>query len=309
MKHLDRFFSVALLACAVLLVFIALFSAFGAKAEDVYLSDLTDDFIDPFTAEWYGIEATPIDDDGYEVDPFTAELYGLNQKTQRKTVANLPTYIEWDKNEVILIQEALNNWLYSHASTREYEKNKLDVDGIFGPATSTAIKYVQRTSHLEMDGVLGQKTMKVLGLSGRLSEGNYFYNVDLAAVPPSDNSDYMLVVSLPDHKTRLYRWNFPNWEKVGEISCTIGKDSTPTPSGKFKVEGHKKQLTTDSRAHLCTNFTGGYYIHTTLSKHESTGKSKSHGCIRVAEKYARWIYENLPVGTPIIIHDRPSSAK
>ena len=236
------------------------------------------------------------------IDPFTAEWYGLNRVTKRVNVASLPTYFEWDPEEVKLIQTALNDWFVAKGYGYSIE-----VDGIRGPTTSKAIKYFQYKSGLEMDGVLGPKSLKKLGLSG-LSEQYYFYNVNLATVAPYDKSDYMIEVSLPDHKVRLYQWNSLTWEKVGEISCTIGKDSTPTPSGKFSVCGRKKNLTTDSRARYCTNFCNGYYFHTTLQKHEKTGRSKSHGCIRLQEKYAIWIYQNVKNGTPVIVHDRPSYA-
>lgn len=258
------------------------------------LPDLTDDFVDPFTAELYGLNDTA------SSDFFAASevVHG----TQRITTPGLPTYFEWDTEEVKLIQEALNNW-FSYNGYSYY----VAVDGAFGPATSMAVKYFQYKSGLEMDGVLGPKGQKTLGLYGELSEKYYFYNVNLASLNLKNGR--LIYGTLADRKVTVYDETFSGLEKVGSTSCTIGKNSTPTPSGVYKVEGRKMSLTKYPEARYCTNFTGGYYFHTTLSKHESTGKAKSHGCIRLPEKYAKWLYENAENGTTVVIDDRPSYAE
>ncbi len=258
------------------------------------LPDLTNDFVDPFTAELYGLN-----------DTTSSDLFAASEVvhgTQRVVIPGLPTYFKWDTDEVKLIQVALNNWFASKGY-----RYSIAVDGALGPATSTAIKYFQYKSGLEMDGVLGPKGQKTLNLSNQLSEKYYFYNVDLSSVKTKTGT--IVYASLAARKVTVYNETFSGLEKVGSTSCTIGKNSTPTPSGVYKVEGRKSSLTKYPEARYCTNFTGGYYFHTTLSKHESTGKAKSHGCIRLPEKYAIWLYENVKTGTPVIIDDRPSYAE
>ncbi len=54
------------------------------------------------------------------------------------------------------IQQKLKNWGYYKGS----------VDGIFGSKTKEAVKYFQRKNGLSADGIVGNKTLKALGISG-----------------------------------------------------------------------------------------------------------------------------------------------
>ena len=53
------------------------------------------------------------------------------------------------------IQTKLKNWGYYKGS----------VDGIFGTQTFNAVKYFQRVNGLAVDGIVGNKTLKALGMS------------------------------------------------------------------------------------------------------------------------------------------------
>lgn len=58
-------------------------------------------------------------------------------------------------NTVKTIQQKLKNWGYYKGS----------VDGIYGPQTKEAVKYFQRKNKLTADGIVGNKTLKALGMS------------------------------------------------------------------------------------------------------------------------------------------------
>jgi hypothetical protein len=45
----------------------------------------------------------------------------------------------------------------------------------------------------------------------------------------------------------------------------------------------------------------GYLIHGTPDQ-TSIGKAVTHGCIRLADEDITWMYENVPVGTPVVIY-------
>jgi lipoprotein-anchoring transpeptidase ErfK/SrfK len=45
----------------------------------------------------------------------------------------------------------------------------------------------------------------------------------------------------------------------------------------------------------------GYLIHGTPDE-RSIGRAVTHGCIRLADADIEWMYENVPVGTPVIIY-------
>ena len=76
---------------------------------------------------------------------------------------------------VRLIQQKLKRWGYYTGS----------VDGIFGAKTKEAVKYFQRKNGLTVDGIVGDKTLKALGIyntsssSGNVSNNTGFSNADL----------------------------------------------------------------------------------------------------------------------------------
>ena len=64
------------------------------------------------------------------------------------------------------IQRKLKNWGYYKGS----------VDGIFGKQTREAVKYFQRKNGLTVDGIVGDKTLKALGMSTSSSSSNQNYS-------------------------------------------------------------------------------------------------------------------------------------
>ena len=56
--------------------------------------------------------------------------------------------------EIKTIQRKLKNWGYYSG----------EVDGIYGSATTNAVKYFQRTNGLSVDGIVGSKTAEKLGM-------------------------------------------------------------------------------------------------------------------------------------------------
>lgn len=49
------------------------------------------------------------------------------------------------------------------------------------------------------------------------------------------------------------------------------------------------------------NLGDGYSLHGT-NKPETVGRSISHGCVRLRNEDIAWLYENVPVGTPVFIY-------
>lgn len=63
---------------------------------------------------------------------------------------------------VTTIQTKLKNWGYYSGK----------VDGIYGSATVTAVKYFQRSNGLKADGVAGDATLKAMGIYNTTSSGS-----------------------------------------------------------------------------------------------------------------------------------------
>lgn len=66
------------------------------------------------------------------------------------------------KSDVKLIQQKLKNWGYYTGS----------VDGIYGPKTKTAVKSFQRKNGLTVDGIVGNKTLKAMGITSSMLSGS-----------------------------------------------------------------------------------------------------------------------------------------
>ncbi len=66
------------------------------------------------------------------------------------------------------IQQKLKNWGYYTGS----------VDGIYGPQTVNAVKYFQRKNNLTVDGIVGNKTLKALGITAS-SNGSSYSDADI----------------------------------------------------------------------------------------------------------------------------------
>ena len=64
------------------------------------------------------------------------------------------------------VQRKLKNWGYYKGA----------VDGIFGAQTKEAVKYFQRKNGLTVDGIVGDKTLAALGISGSSSSSSSGYS-------------------------------------------------------------------------------------------------------------------------------------
>ena len=109
----------------------------------------------------------------------------------------------------------------------------------------------------------------------------------------------------------VYSGSYGNWSRVALWSCGPGKPSTPTVKGEFTIYGRGKSF--GSRSYTCwyyTQFYGNYLFHSVLYNRGSMtqiqdgtlGKQVSHGCVRLDINNAKWLYDNIPNGTKVVIY-------
>ncbi len=101
--------------------------------------------------------------------------------------------------------------------------------------------------------------------------------------------------------------------------CSTGTSSTPTPTGVYTIPSgrntNRKEWYKFGGVYVkwATRITGGIYFHSVLfSKADDStlqvntlkklGHSASHGCIRLEVSNAKWISDNIAIGTKVIIH-------
>jgi len=124
-----------------------------------------------------------------------------------------------------------------------------------------------------------------------------------------------IVISIPDHKLVLFQG-----DKILKIyDVAVGKASTPTPEGEFRIANHISNPTYYGNHQviapgpgnpLGTRWMGlsvpGYGIHGT-NVPSSIGKSASHGCIRMRQHDLEELFELVSVGTVVELRgERPA---
>lgn len=123
------------------------------------------------------------------------------------------------------------------------------------------------------------------------------------------NTGYLITTSLKTKYTYIFKEQNDKWIEVYKWSCTVGKKSTPTIKGYFYITGRKPGFgTNEYSVKYATRFLEGYYYHSVLYDSTGTyiidgrlGMELSHGCIRLLTQNAKWIYDNIKNGTPVII--------
>ena len=139
------------------------------------------------------------------------------------------------------------------------------------------------------------------------------YDQQIAKI--SSNTKYLIYVIKSKHQVRIYKGKKKNWTRVYNFTCELGKSTTPTPSGTFTVKGKKQthdykldgeNVHWNNGVNFSTKcgFNGfvwsGKYPDGSLVD-SRLGGNTSGGRVRVAENNSLWIYNNIPVGTKVIV--------
>ena len=129
----------------------------------------------------------------------------------------------------------------------------------------------------------------------------------------SSPTEYIILVDRAAHRVGIFRGSKGNWQDVQYYQCCVGKPSTPTVSGTFYVGSKGKYFDTGSRGRCWyyTQITGNYLFHSVIYDRQNTpkriidnsmDKAVSHGCVRLDIDHAKWIYDNIPRNTKVIIY-------
>lgn len=122
-------------------------------------------------------------------------------------------------------------------------------------------------------------------------------------------TNYLILVVLNDFEVNIYTGGLGKWNLIRKFTCTIGKPATPTPKGIFSVgiKGLFFGVEKGYKARYYTQFLGNYLFHSILYNLDGSvrdgrlGMRLSNGCIRLALEHAKWIYDNIPRNTKVII--------
>ena len=124
-------------------------------------------------------------------------------------------------------------------------------------------------------------------------------------------ADFLIDVNLTLQKVSiLYKG-----DTLKVMPCSGGKTETPTPTGNFKTSQKIYWAFVpkfNQGAYYWTRFYGSYLFHSVpydenknmlTEELAKIGTPASHGCIRLYLEDARWLYETLPLGVEVYIHN------
>jgi lipoprotein-anchoring transpeptidase ErfK/SrfK len=156
------------------------------------------------------------------------------------------------------------------------------VDGTAGPATEAAIIAFQKWEGLDRDGEIGPRTRARLARAQRptpITRGSG-RRVEVLI-------DRQLVLAIDGSRV------------VRAIHTSTGKPSTPTPIGNFRVYAqYPRWWSVPFREWLlwASPFVGGVAFH---QFPEVPVEAASHGCVRITESNARWLYGFVKTGMSV----------
>lgn len=127
----------------------------------------------------------------------------------------------------------------------------------------------------------------------------------------SSDTNWLILTDTSGCRVGVFYGTDGNWTAVKYLSCTPGKASTPTVKGTFTVQGRGKSFGSDT--YTCwyyTQFYHDYLFHSVIYNKGSMtsiqdgrlGTQLSHGCVRLDINEAKWIYDNIPNGTKVIVY-------
>ena len=179
-------------------------------------------------------------------------------------------------------------------------------DGSFGGLTENALKYFQRKNGLKETGIADEATQNRLFSSDALASEEYVF-------------PYKIGVSLSKQRVYIYQWDGSGYNKeIASCSCSTGRPGYETPKGTYqsggKVTYGEWYYFTEYGvyAKYATRIVGGVMFHSVLyngnkqgptqSSVNNLGSPVSHGCVRMPEEAAKWIFENCPEGTTVVVY-------
>lgn len=236
-------------------------------------------------------------------------------------------------NTVLKLGDSGDKVKHIQSRLKEYGY-KVEVDGLFKALTYDAILNFQYRCRLDIDGVVGPKTLEKLDIS---PDENVQFNTEVVSTSNSQTStssialnnyksvselesainslkatsdtNYYIKVDLSNQRVNIFTKSEEKWILDRSFICSSGKASTPTVKGNFTIQDKGPMFRAGSNT-ICnyyTRFYGNYLFHTVLLDNNENiqdgrlGTPLSHGCIRLAIDDAKYIYTNIPYGTSVSI--------
>lgn len=133
---------------------------------------------------------------------------------------------------------------------------------------------------------------------------------ELAVSDYDSKTNYLIIVDLKSQMTMVYEGKKGDWKQIKRYLSSSGIAGQETPTGDFTVTDRGDWFYTPrfaQGAKYWVRFYKTYLFHSLPMDSEKNivdstlGVPLSHGCVRLNVEEAKWIYENIPSGTRVIV--------
>lgn len=125
----------------------------------------------------------------------------------------------------------------------------------------------------------------------------------------SSSTKWLIWTDITRQELNIFNGKKGEWKLYCIFTCATGKNETPTKRGFFSIyaKGESFGMHSKEGAKYFSRFSGTYMIHSITYRYgkvydTTVGKRISHGCIRLELDRAKWIYENIPLGSAVWIN-------
>lgn len=196
----------------------------------------------------------------------------------------------------------VDNDHYTEALSKISDNNNILGDDADIEAKITDIKTKQQ-EYLDKNSAVAEASSRALTTS--ISPSN------INTLNIQSDTSYLINVNIKNQKTYIYKGKADNWKLVKTYSCSTGITGEDTPSGSFSIKEKGDWFFSEKYnegGKYWTQITGDILFHSVpFDKDKTTvldytmNKPSSHGCIRLSLDDAKWIYNNIPKGSKVII--------
>ena len=179
-----------------------------------------------------------------------------------------------------------------------------DVDGVYGDATTDAVRGFQDKRGFEVTGEVDQQTMKRLRAMTATPTDAELHN--LGNVPGAlDARCRTGRVMCVDKTSRTIRWVIDG-KVIKTMDVRFGGSATPTREGLFTVgyksrDHHSKLYDTDMP--FAMFFSGGQAVHYSPDFASVGYNGASHGCVNVRDyNGVAWLFDQVEVGDKVVVY-------
>ena len=175
-------------------------------------------------------------------------------------------------------------------------------DGVFGENTAKGLTYFQKINDIPQTSIADEVTQKLLFSENAVASDRPYH-------------PYSIKVDVSEQRVYVYAWSGDGYKKlVKKFKCSTGLPGTATPLGTYQ-----DSTGPGNRWHYFKKFSCwaqyAFYIQGDIMFHSvifekkggkptsgsvrNLGRRASHGCVRLAVKDAKWLWENCESGTTI----------